>query len=234
MKSLRALCICLHQYMHVWHVSGAKNAEHKKLRRRLVLQFDALRYDSVEGALLDGAVKGKIADFGMAMRLGSEASHASSVHCGTAFYMAPEIERERKFHSESDVYAFGVMMWEIMMGCLVYYPWCACSHFVHSLNQRSCVLVMRPSGDRGHSCTLRNKPALPRHWQPSAGAPSPLCLAVAYVDSERCCCHAIACSCAGHAFKWAAVMAFTAPQATSKAPAFCKHGATVCYDSRVI
>jgi serine/threonine protein kinase len=109
-----------------------EHIEHKNRTRLLVLQFDASRYDTLEDALLDGAVKGKIADFGMAMRLGSEASHASSVHCGTAFYMAPEIERERKFHSESDVYAFGVMMWEIMMGCLVYYPWCACSHFVLS------------------------------------------------------------------------------------------------------
>jgi serine/threonine protein kinase len=90
----------------------------------LMLQYDDGAFESLEAALLVGAVEAKIADFGMAMHLTPERSHASGVHCGTAFYMAPEIEQEQKFHPASDVYAFGVMMWELMMGCLVYYPRC--------------------------------------------------------------------------------------------------------------
>ena len=89
------------------------------------MQYDESQYKSLEDALQACAVTTKIADFGMATRLQAEQSHASGVTCGTLFYMAPEVREQHKLHSESDVYSYGVMMWELMLGRLVYYSPCA-------------------------------------------------------------------------------------------------------------
>jgi serine/threonine protein kinase len=74
----------------------------------------------VGDALARGIARAKIADFGMAIRFQNERSYASDVHRGTPFYMAPETRRDHVLSRGSDVYSFGVIMWELMMGTLVY------------------------------------------------------------------------------------------------------------------
>ena len=84
------------------------------------MQYDTSKCSSIQQALAATAFEAKITDFGMALRLQSGQGHASNVKQGTPFYIAPEVLREHHLHQASDVYAFGVIMWEVMKGCLAY------------------------------------------------------------------------------------------------------------------
>jgi serine/threonine protein kinase len=85
------------------------------------VQYDELAFSNVVEALTYGAAVVKITDFGMAVRMDSDKMHVSDVQRGTFFYMAPETKQNHQLHPASDVYAFGIMMWELVMGTLVYY-----------------------------------------------------------------------------------------------------------------
>ena len=84
------------------------------------VQIDDSKTKSTRKALVNQCATPKIIDFGMAMRMGQHKSHASNVQQGTPFYMAPELSTTFRLSRASDVYAFGVIMWEMMMGKSVF------------------------------------------------------------------------------------------------------------------
>ena len=88
------------------------------------VQYDGTRHGDAQSAVEAGEFEVKVTDFGLAMRLQSEHTHASNIKQGTPFYTAPEVTHQRRLHQSSDVYAYGVMMWELMMGCPVYIKRC--------------------------------------------------------------------------------------------------------------
>lgn len=76
------------------------------------------------------AAEVKIGDFGLSHHLRESRTHASGRRVGTPFYIAPEVMLQRRLHQASDVFSFGVVMWEVMSGlCICDAPRCArCAH----------------------------------------------------------------------------------------------------------
>eukprot|EP00210_Caulerpa_lentillifera_P004240 g4044.t1 len=55
----------------------------------------------------------KVGDFGLSKFL-AEDSHLETFTCGTVTHMPPELLNEGKLSSASDVYSFGILLWEIL------------------------------------------------------------------------------------------------------------------------
>ncbi|MDP4105105.1 MAG: protein kinase [Bacillota bacterium] len=70
--------------------------------------------------LLDNHLRAKLADFGLA-KVKHESSSQSSVAKGTVLWMAPELfDDEPKMTTASDVYSFGMVLWELVTRLLPY------------------------------------------------------------------------------------------------------------------
>eukprot|EP00892_Ulva_mutabilis_P002023 jgi/Ulvmu1/11821/UM080_0032.1 len=86
----------------------------------LHVEYDEQAHGSVAEAVAAGEFDVKVTDFGLAMRLQRGKSYVSDIYQGTPFYTAPEVTERRQLHQASDVYSFGIMMWEIMSGSPIY------------------------------------------------------------------------------------------------------------------
>ena len=62
----------------------------------------------------------QISDFGLAVKMNMNETHISGAHDGTLTHMAPEVLLEGKQSKSADVYAFGLVMWEIYTGGRVF------------------------------------------------------------------------------------------------------------------
>ena len=63
--------------------------------------------------LLDSKLNAKLADFGLSR---TKELTATMTACGTTQWMAPEILRGSRYSEKADIFAFGVVMWEVATG----------------------------------------------------------------------------------------------------------------------
>lgn len=76
---------------------------------------------------------GKIADFGLSVKIKRGEQHVSGIQHGTEGYVAPEVLQTRRMVKASDVYSFGIIMWEMWHARLYY------EEYRHA-QRRMCVL----------------------------------------------------------------------------------------------
>ena len=69
-----------------------------------------------DNIFLDEDNNAYLSDFGIAKEVGAEASDGSDTLVGTPAYMAPEQIRGEGAGTQSDVYAFGIMLYEMLSG----------------------------------------------------------------------------------------------------------------------
>eukprot|EP00475_Leptophrys_vorax_P016124 TRINITY_DN2254_c0_g1_i1.p1 TRINITY_DN2254_c0_g1~~TRINITY_DN2254_c0_g1_i1.p1 ORF type:complete len:1222 (-),score=82.42 TRINITY_DN2254_c0_g1_i1:381-4046(-) len=66
--------------------------------------------------LLDDQMVGYVADFGLAREIDVKKSHMSTAVFGTIGYLAPEYTRQGRLSFKSDVFAYGVMLLQLITG----------------------------------------------------------------------------------------------------------------------
>lgn len=58
----------------------------------------------------------KVADFGLSVTMDANQTHVSNLHRGTMFYAAPEVVLDGCLTKYADVFAYGVILWELYHG----------------------------------------------------------------------------------------------------------------------
>jgi len=107
LKSLLEIAMGIARGMHHIH---SKNILHGNLKPSNVLLKTA---PDTHTKML-----AKVADFGLSLKMNSEQTHVSNVQKGDPFYMAREVMEEGSSSKAADIYAFGVMLWEMYMSQL--------------------------------------------------------------------------------------------------------------------
>eukprot|EP00741_Cyanophora_paradoxa_P017873 tig00021035_g17262.t1 len=73
-----------------------------------------------ENVLLDGEGHVRLTDLGLAKRV-ARVPDAASTFCGTAEYMAPEVIKRESYGMAADWWAFGCLLYEMLVGALPFY-----------------------------------------------------------------------------------------------------------------
>lgn len=68
--------------------------------------------------LLDRNNEVKICDFGVARIL--ESTACATAETGTYRWMAPEVIEHKKYNNKVDVFSFGIFLWELITGRVIY------------------------------------------------------------------------------------------------------------------
>ncbi|MEW5298224.1 MAG: hypothetical protein WDW36_001371 [Sanguina aurantia] len=80
----------------------------------------------------------KVADFGLSVRIDPMETHISNSFQGTVTHMAPEILMKGRLSKSSDVYSFGILLWELYTGGHAFkdVPMALLGHSITKGNQR--------------------------------------------------------------------------------------------------
>lgn len=70
--------------------------------------------------LIDENWNVKLCDFGLSRIKSNKKNKKNNIRVGTPHWMAPEILKGDKYECESDVYSFGILLWE-MLTCQIPY-----------------------------------------------------------------------------------------------------------------
>jgi serine/threonine-protein kinase len=73
-----------------------------------------------QNVLLDGEGHAKVTDFGIVRSLGTVGTTETGTVLGTSHYVAPEQARGEKVDAKTDVYGFGVVLYELLAGEVPY------------------------------------------------------------------------------------------------------------------
>eukprot|EP00191_Tetraselmis_sp_GSL018_P002999 CAMPEP_0177596840 /NCGR_PEP_ID=MMETSP0419_2-20121207/11358_1 /TAXON_ID=582737 /ORGANISM="Tetraselmis sp., Strain GSL018" /LENGTH=539 /DNA_ID=CAMNT_0019088901 /DNA_START=352 /DNA_END=1971 /DNA_ORIENTATION=- len=82
------------------------------LHRQDILHAD-LKPNNVLLKQTNDGVQAKLTDFGLSVQMSCSQTHVSQHQTGTVDHMAPEVMTEGKSSKRSDVYAFGILLWEL-------------------------------------------------------------------------------------------------------------------------
>lgn len=98
---------------HVWQVCGALTEPHS----RGIIHRDLKPDNLILSPISDGSVQARVLDFGIARALEDSAQlTASGMICGTPAYMAPEQAQNQTLDARTDLYALGIMLYEMISG----------------------------------------------------------------------------------------------------------------------
>ena len=78
------------------------------------MQYDPATSASVDDAIETGRLEPRVTEFGMNRRILGPPTGAAAA--AAAPYVAPEVAQGSRLHLAADVFSFGVIMWEVMMG----------------------------------------------------------------------------------------------------------------------
>jgi len=83
--------------------------------------------------LLNENLQAKISDFGLSKVFGTEMdTHVTTRPAGTLAYLDPEFQRSGNLNKKSDIYSFGILLFEIVTGKPVVFPGSGYNtHIVH-------------------------------------------------------------------------------------------------------